>query len=176
MKNSVKVYVDKFEEEERYDNLLYRVIEEIQNKIESSISNGKWNKEITYEVEELKDYDDVTIKNIIHDLYQYDGEDFQNEGFDVNMKFDGYILTYRIEVATYNRNGYINYDLVEKLLHNGYLNTENIKKYVKAFGNDKTIRFSDEFVPKITINDKFQNAKVTFFVGNWGWEHTFVYK
>jgi hypothetical protein len=41
-----------------------------------------------------------------------------------------------------------------------------------AFGDDKTLTV-DHDGKEIIINDPEQNAKVTFYIGDWGrWEHT----
>lgn len=163
--------VDKFEQEEEYDNLLYfSVIPSIQNAIEESIKKGDWYKKITYEIEELKDYDEETIDNITDDVYQYDGGDFTNEGFKVDMQFNGYVLTYYIAVDTDVNQGHLDYELMDKLLTNNYLQDINVvTRYIKMFNQyNGVIRDDDEFI----VIDNEQHAKVTFYVTAWGqWGH-----
>lgn len=164
--------LNKFEHEEEYDNLLYySVIPNIQEKIEESIRNGEWYKQNTYEIEELKDYDEETIDNIIDDVYQYDGEDFKNEGFKVDMQFNGYILTYYIVVDTDVNQGHLDYHLIDKLLTNNYLQDINVvTRYIKMFNQyNGVIRDNNEFI----VIDNEQHAKVTFYISDLGqWEHT----
>ena len=164
--------LNKFEQEEEYDDLLYySVIPSIQEKIEASIRNGDWYKQITCEIEELKDYDEDTIDNIIDDVYQYDGEDLENEGFKVDIKLDGYILTYYITVDTDVNQCHLDYHLMDKLLTNNYLQDINVvTRYIKMFGQyNSVIRNDDEFI----VTDNEQHAKVTFYISDWGkWEHT----
>lgn len=173
MNNSVKVYVNKFEEEEKYDNLLYfSVIPSIQEKIEASIRNGDWYKQITCEIEELKDYDEDTIDNIIDDVYQYDGEGFTNEGFKVDMSFHDYTLEYYIAVDTDVNCGHLDYNLMDKLFSNNYLQyIEDINRYIKVFNQYNTVMSNDD--DEIIVIDNEQHAKVTFYITAWGqWGHT----
>lgn len=164
--------LDKFEQEEEYDNLLYySVIPSIQNKIETSIRNGEWYKQITYEIEELKPYDEETIDNIIDDVYQYDGEDFKNKGFKVEMLLKDYTLSYYIAVDTDVNCGHLDYNLMDKLLINNYLQDINVvRQYIKVFGQYNSVIPNDyEFI----VIDNEQHAKVTFYISDWGrWEHT----
>lgn len=170
MKNSVKVYVNKFEQEEEYDNLLYSVIPNIQEKIEESIREGEWYKKITYEIEELKNYDENTIENILHDIFNYDGEELTNEGFKVDMSFHDYTLDYYIAVDTDVNCGHLDYDLMNKLLTNNYLdNIDVINRYIKVFGQYNSVISNDD---EVIVIDNELKAKVTFFVSDWGrWEH-----
>ena len=170
MKNCVKVYVDKFEDEEKYDEILYSVIPTIQNEIEESIREGEWYKSITFEIEELKDYDEKTIDNIIDDVYQYDGEDFTNEGFKVDMEIHDYTLYYYIAVDTDVNDGHLDYELMDKLLTNDYLqDIEDVRRYVKVFDQHNTVLSNDD---EFIVIDNEQHAKVTFFVSGWlKWEH-----
>lgn len=172
MKNCVKVYVDKFEDEEKYDNLLYfSVIPSIQNAIEASIRQGEWYKKITYEIEELKDYDEKTIDDIIDDVYQYDGEDFTNEGFKVDFQFnDDYTVDYYISVDTDVNCGHLDYNLMDKLFSNDYFeNIEDVRRYIKVFDQHNTVLSNDD---EFIVIDNEQKAKVTFFVSGWfKWEH-----
>lgn len=162
-------HLDKFEQEEEYDNLLYSVIPTIQNEIEMSIKNGDWYKTITYEIEELKPYDDETIDNIIEDIFNYGGEDFENRGFELDMQFDGYVMTYKIEVETYV--GYLDYNLIEHLFNKHLLNDlEDIERYVKAFNKDNTvIRKGWWYI----VNNVDEDEKASFYYDgdHVRWEH-----
>lgn len=164
--------LNKFEQEEEYDDLLYySVIPSIQNKIETSIRNGEWYKTITCEIEELKPYDEKTIDNITDDVFQYDGEDFTNEGFKVVMKFNGYVLSYYISVDTDVNQGHLDYHLMDKLLTNNYLQDINVvTRYIKMFNQyNGVMRDNNEFI----VIDNEQHAKVIFYIDDWGkWEHT----
>lgn len=163
--------VDKFEQEEEYDNLLYSVIASISNTIETSIRDGQWYKKIDYIIEELKDYDEETIDNIIDDVYQYDGEELTNEGFKVDMMFNDCVLTYYIVVDTDVNQGHLDYHLMDKLLTNNYLQDINVvTRYIKMFNQyNGVIRDDNEFI----IFDNEQKTKVTFYISDWGrWEHT----
>lgn len=164
--------LNKFEQEEEYDDLLYySVIPSIQEKIETSIRNGEWYKQITCEIEELKSYDEETTDNIIDDVYQYDGEDLENEGFKVDIKLDGYILTYYITVDTDVNQGHLDYHLMDKLLTNNFLQDINVVTiYIKMFNQyNGVIRNDNEFI----VIDNEQHAKVTFYISDCGrWEHT----
>ncbi len=150
-----KNYLDKLEQEEEYINLLYSLIEDIQNEIEESIRNGEWYQKITYEFIDGNDYD---------------GEDFQNEGFKVDMSFHDYTLDYYITVDTDVNCGHLNYNLMDKLLANDYLqDIEDVRRYVKVFNQYNTVLSNDD---EIIVIDNEQKAKVTFFVSDWfKWEH-----
>lgn len=162
MSNCVKIYVDKFEEEEEYDNLLYSVIGDIQNEIEESIRNGEWYKKITYEIEELKDYDNETIENIIADIFNYDGEDFTNKGFKVDMEIDGYTLDYYIVVDTDVKHGHLDYNLMEKLFDKHYLNNDNIVRYVKIFNQYNSVIFKRD--NNILIINVEEQERIIFYI------------
>lgn len=127
-------------------------------------------QKITYDIEVLKEYDEKTIDNIIDDVYQYDGEDFTNEGFKVDMKFNGYVLTYYIAVDTDVNDGHLDYNLMDKLFTNNYLHyIEDIARYIKVFGQYNSVIPNDD---EVIVIDNEQQTKVTFFVGDWGrWEH-----
>lgn len=171
MKNSVKVYVDKFEQEEEYDNLLYSVIVNIQEKIEESIREGEWYKKITYEIEELKNYDENTIENILHDIFNYDGEELTNEGFNVDMQFNNYTLDYYIAVDTDVNDGHLDYNLMDKLFSNNYLQyIEDINRYIKVFNQYNTVMSNDD--DEIIVIDNEQQTKVTFYIDYDKWAHT----
>lgn len=165
-----KNYLDKLEQEEEYINLLYSVIGDIQNEIEESIKKGELYESITFEIEELKPYDEKTIDNIIDDVYQYDGEDFTNEGFKVDMEIHDYTLYYYIAIDTDVNDGHLDYNLMDKLLTNDYLQEiEDVRRYVKVFNQYSTVLSNDD---EIIVIDNEQQAKVTFFVSDWGrWEH-----
>jgi len=166
-----KIHLDRFEDEEEYDEIFFSVIPNIQNAIETSIRNGEWYKSITFEIEELKDYDDKTIDNIIDDIFNYGGAHLQNDGFNVGMKFNGYVLTYYITVDTDVNQGHLDYHLMDKLLTNNYLQDINVvRRYIKMFNQyNSVIRDDNEFV----VIDNEQKVKVTFYIGDWGrWEHT----
>lgn len=164
-----KIYVDKFEE--KYDEILYSVIADIQEIIEESIKNGEWYESITFVIEELKPYDEKTIDNIIDDVYQYDGEDFTNEGFKIAMQFNNdYTVDYYIAVDTDVNDGHLDYNLMDKLLTNDYLqDIEDVRRYIKVFNQYNTVISNDD---EVIVIDNEQQAKVTFFVSDWGrWHH-----
>lgn len=165
-----KNYLDKLEQEEEYINLLYSLIGDIQNEIEESIRNGEWYQNITYKFIDGNDYDEETFYKLINDIYQHDGEDFQNEGFNVDMKFNGYTLIYYIAVDTNVNDGYLDYNLMNKLFSNNYLQyIEDINRYIKIFNQFNTVITNDD---DIIVIDNEQKAKVTFFVSDWfKWEH-----
>lgn len=165
-----KNYLDKLEQEEEYINLLYSLIGDIQNEIEESIRNGEWYQKITYEFIVGNDYDEETFYKLINDIYQYDGEDFQNEGFKVDMSFHYYTLEYYIAVDTDINCGHLDYNLMNKLLANNYLKEiEDVRRYIKVFGQYNTVLSNDD---EIIVIDNEQKVKVTFFVDDWGrWEH-----
>lgn len=166
-----KNYLDKLEQEEEYINLLYSVIGDIQNEIEESIKKGDWYRKVTYEFIVGNDYDEETFYKLIDDIYQHDGEDFQNEGFKVDMQFNNdYTVDYYIAVDTDVNCGHLDYDLMNKLLTNNYLqDIEDVRRYVKVFNQYNTVLSNDD---EIIVIDNEQKAKVTFFVGDWGrWEH-----
>ena len=164
-----KIYVDKFEE--KYDEILYSVIGDIQEIIEESIKNGEWYESITFEIEELKPYDEKTIDNIIDDVYQYDGEDFTNEGFKIDMEIHDYTLYYYIAIDTDVNDGHLDYNLMDKLLTNDYLqDIEDVRRYIKVFNQYNTVLSNDD---EIIVIDNEQHAKVTFYITAWGqWGHT----
>ena len=165
-----KNYLDKLEQEEEYINLLYSLIDDIQNEIEVSIRNGEWYQKITYEFIDGNDYDEETFYKLIDDIYQHDGEDFQNEGFKVDMSFHDYTLDYYITVDTDVNCGHLDYNLMDKLLANDYLqDIEDVRRYVKVFNQYNTVLSNDD---EIIVIDNEQKAKVTFFVSDWfKWEH-----
>lgn len=165
-----KNYLDKLEQEEEYINLLYSIIGDIQNEIEESIRNGEWYQKITYEFIDGNDYDEETFYKLINDIYQHDGEDFQNEGFKVDMSFHDYTLDYYITVDTDVNCGHLDYDLMNKLLTNNYLdNIDVINRYIKVFGQYNSVISNDD---EVIVIDNEQQVKVTFFVEDWGrWEH-----
>lgn len=173
MSNSVKtkkIHLDRFEDEEEYDEIYFTVIPNIQNEIEASIRQGEWYKKITYDIEELKDYDQTTINNIIDDIYNYGGAELQNEGFKIAMQFNNYTLDYYISVDTDVNCGNLDYNLMDKLLTNDYLHyIEDINRYIKIFNQFNTVITNDD---NIIVIDNEQQVKVTFFVSDWGkWEH-----
>lgn len=166
-----KIYLDKLEQEKEYINLLYSVIEEIQNEIEESIKKGDWYKKITYEIDENY-YDEETINRIMDDIYQYDGADFTDEGFKVAMQFnDDYTVDYYIAVDTDVNDGHLDYNLMDKLFTNNYLqNIEDVRRYIKVFDQYNTVLSNDD---EIIVIDNEQKAKVTFFLSGWfKWEHS----
>lgn len=165
-----KNYLDKLEQEEEYINLLYSVIGDIQNEIEESIKKGDWYRKVTYEFIVGNDYDEETFYKLIDDIYQHDGEDFQNEGFKVDMSFHNYTLEYYIAVDTDVNCGHLDYNLMDKLLTNNYLdNIDVINRYVKVF-NQNNSALSNDY--DVIVIDNEQQVKVTFHVGDWGkWEH-----
>lgn len=163
MNNSVK----NFEEKEAYINLLNELIGDIQNEIEESIKNGDLYKKIPYEIV-ADEYDEETIDQIIEDI---DIEDFKIEGFEIDMQFnDDYTVDYYISVDTDVNDGHLDYNLMDKLLANNYLeNIEDVRRYVKVFNQYNTVLSNDD---EIIVIDNEQKAKVTFFVSDWGrWEH-----
>jgi len=170
MNNSAKVYLEKLEQEKEYYNLLYSVIEEIQNEIEKSIKKGDWYKKITYEID-ANLYDEETIDRIMEDLYQNDGEDFKIEGFKVDMQFNNYSLDYYITVDTDVNCGHLDYNLMDELLANNYIeNIEDVRRYIKVFNQYNTVISNDD---EVIVIDNEQKVKVTFFVSGWfKWEHT----
>lgn len=162
-----KIYLDKLEQEKEYINLLYSVIEEIQNEIEESIKKGDWYKKITYEID-ANDYDEETIDQIIEDIDI--SEDFKVEGFKIDMQFnDDYTVDYYIAVDTDVNDGHLDYNLMDKLLVIYLQNIEDVRRYVKVFNQYNTVLTNDG---EIIVIDNEQKTKVTFFVDDWGrWEH-----
>ncbi len=158
---------------QEYDDLQYDIISNIHDKVEETIKNGDWNKDITYVIEELKGHDEDVVHNICCGINQYQGGEFDFDGFNVDMKFNGYTLTYKITVDTDVNQGHLDYHLMDKLMDNGYLNhIEDIENYIKAFGDDKTLTV-DHDGKEIIVKDTEQHAKVTFYISDWGrWEHT----
>ena len=118
MNNSAKDYVNNFEYQESYRTLLNVLIGDIQNEIEESIKNGNLYKKIPYEII-ADEYDEETIHKIIEDI---DIEDFKIEGFEIDIQFnDDYTLDYYISVDTDVNDGHLDYNLMDKLLTNNYL-------------------------------------------------------
>lgn len=154
-----------------YDDLKYGIISYIQDKVEESIKNGDWNKDITYVIEELKGHDEDVVHNICCGINQYQGGEFDFYGFNVDMKFNGYTLDYYISVDTDVNQGHLDYNIMDKLLTNNYLQDINVvRRYIKMFNQyNSVIRDDNEFV----VYDNEQKVKVTFYIGDWGrWEHT----
>lgn len=168
MNNSVKDYVNNFEYQEGYRTLLNELIGEIQDAIETSIKKGDWYKKVKYEID-ANQYDEETIDQIIEDIDF--SEDFKVEGFKIDLQFnDDYTVDYYIAVDTDVNDGHLDYNLMDKLLTNDYLQyIEVINRYVKVFNQYNTVLSNDD---EIIVIDNEQHAKVTFFVSDWGrWEH-----
>lgn len=165
-----KNYLDKLEQEEEYINLLYSLIGDIQNEIEESIRNGEWYQKITYEFIDGNDYDEETFYKLIDDIDVV--EDFKYEGFKIAIQFNNdYTLDYYIAVDTDVNDGHLDYNLMDKLLANDYLqDIEVVRKYIKMFNQYNTVLSNDD---EIIVIDNEQKAKVTFFESGWfKWEHT----
>lgn len=163
MNNSVK----NFEYQEEYNNLLNSLIGDIQNEIEESIKNGDWYKKIPYEIV-ADEYDEETIDNIIEDI---DIEDFNIEGFKIAMQInDNYTVDYYIAVDTDVNDGHLDYNLIDKLLANNYLqDIEDVRRYVKIFNQYNTVLTNNN---EVIVIDNEQKVKVTFFESGWfKWEH-----
>lgn len=167
MNNIVKDYVNNFEYQESYRTLLNSLIGDIQNEIEESIKNGDLYKKIPYEII-ADEYDEETIDKIIEDI---DIEDFKVEGFNIDIQFnDDYTLDYYISVDTDVNDGHLDYNLMDKLLTNNYhQDIEDVRRYIKVYNQyNIVLSNNDEFI----VIDNEQQAKVTFFVSDWGrWEH-----
>ncbi len=163
MSNSVK----NFEEKEAYNNLLNELVGEIQDAIETSIKKGEWYKKNTYEID-ANEYDEETIDQIIEDI---DIEEFNIEGYKVDIQFnDDYTVDYYISVDTDVNDGHLDYELMDKLLVNNYLqNIEDVRRYVKVFNQYNTVLSNDD---EFIVIDNEQKTKVTFFLSGWlKWEH-----
>lgn len=169
MSNSVENYVDNFEYQEGYRTLFNELIGDIQNEIEESIKNGDLYKKIPYEIV-ADEYDEETIDQIIEDIDVV--EDFKVEGYKVAIQFnDDYTVDYYITIDTDVNNGHLDYNLMDKLLTNDYLqDIEGVRRYVKVFNQYNTVLSNND---EIIVIDNEQKAKVTFFVSGWfKWEHT----
>ena len=59
---------------------------------------------------------------------------------------------------------------MDKLLTNDYLQEiEDVRRYIKVFNQYNTVISNDD---EVIVIDNEQQAKVTFFVSDWGrWEH-----
>lgn len=160
MKNSVKVN----------EEIVMSAINNIASAIEDSIINGEWYEANTYTIEEMKDLTDEQKTEMLKTILQYDGEEFTNEGFSVDMKLKDSVLSYYIAVDTDVNQGHLDYKLMDKLFTNNYLHyIEDINRYVKVFGQYNSVIPNDD---EVIVIDNEQQLKVTFYVDDWGkWEH-----
>lgn len=152
------------------EEIVMSAINNIATAVEDSIINGEWYEGNTYTIEEMKNLTDEQKTEMWETILQYDGEDFQNEGFSVDMKLNDCILIYYIAVDTDVNCGHLNYNLMDKLFTNNYLHyIEDINRYIKVFNQYNTVIPNDN---DVIVIDNEQQLKVTFFVDDWGkWEH-----